>query len=61
MKTKQELMSMLLSRLAELEDGRIRYANPDMYIKLQTELALLYDILGEDVDEEYCERIESQI
>lgn len=61
MKTKQELMSMLLSRLAELEDGRIRHANPDMYVKLQTELALLYDILGEDVDEEYWERIEAQI
>lgn len=61
MKTKQELISMLLSRLAELEDGRIRHANPDMYIKLQTELSLLYDILGEDVDEEYWERIEVQI
>ena len=29
MKTKQELLQMLYSRLAELQDGRIRHANPE--------------------------------
>lgn len=58
MKTKQELLQMLYSRLAELQDGRIRHSNPDMYDKLRTELALLYDILGEEVPEEYWGQIE---
>ena len=58
MKTKQELLEMLYSRLAELQDGRIRQQNPEMYNKLRIELALLYDILGDDVSEEYWEQIE---
>lgn len=58
MKTKQELLQMLYSRLAEIQDGRIRKANPEMYDKLRTELALLYDILGDDIPEEYWEQIE---
>lgn len=61
MKTKQELLQMLYSRLAELQDGRIRQANPDMYDKLRTELALLYDILGDEVPEEYWGQIEEVI
>lgn len=61
MKTKQELLQMLYSRLAELQDGRIRHANPEMYDKLRIELALLYDILGEEVPEEYWEQIEEVI
>ena len=61
MKTKQELLQMLYSRLAELQDGRIRHANPEMYDKLRIELALLYDIIGEEVPEEYWEQIEELI
>ena len=61
MKTKQELLQMLYSRLAELQDGRIRHTNPEMYAKLRIELALLYDILGEEVPEEYWEQIEEVI
>ena len=61
MKTKQELLQMLYSRLAELQDGRIRHTNTEMYAKLRIELALLYDILGEEVPEEYWEQIEEVI
>ena len=61
MKTKQEILSMLYSRLAELQDGRIKTINPTMAKKLQAELNLLWDILGEDVPEEYWEQIEEEI
>ena len=61
MKTKQELLSMLYSRLAELQDGRIKTVNPTTTKKLRTELNLLWDILGEEVPEEYWEQIEEEI
>ena len=61
MKTKQELLSMLYSRLAELQDGRIKTVNPTTTKMLQTELNLLWDILGEYVPEEYWEQIEEEI
>ena len=61
MKTKQEILSMLYSRLAELQDGRIKTVNPTMAKMLQTELNLLWDILGDDVPEEYWEQIEEEI
>ena len=61
MKTKQEILSMLYNRLAELQDGRIKTVNPTMAKKLQTELNLLWDILGEEVPEEYWEQIEAEI
>ena len=61
MKTKQEILSMLYSRLAELQDGRIKTINPTMAKKLQVELNLLWDILGDDVPEEYWEQIEEEI
>ena len=61
MKTKQELLSMLYSRLAELQDGRIKTVNPTAAEKLRIELNLLWDILGEDVPEEYWEQIEEEI
>ena len=61
MKTKQELLQMLYSRLAELQDGRIKTVNPIIAKKLQTELNLLWDILIEDVPEEYWEQIEEEI
>ena len=61
MKTKQELLEMLFSRLSELQDGRIKTVNTTMTKKLQTELNLLWDILIEDVPEEYWEQIEEEI
>lgn len=61
MKTQQELLQMLYSRLAELQDGRIKTVNPTMTKRLQTELNLLWDILGDDVPEEYWEQIEEEI
>ena len=61
MKTKQELLLMLYSRLAELQDGRIKTVNPTTTKRLQTELNLLWDILGNDVPEEYWEQIEEEI
>ena len=61
MRTQQELLQMLYSRLAELQDGRIKTVNPTMTKRLQTELNLLWDILGEDVPEEYWEQIEAEI
>ena len=61
MKTKQELLQMLYSRLAELQGGRIKAVNPPVAEILQTELNLLWDILGEDVPEEYWEQIEEEI
>ena len=61
MRTKQELLQMLYSRLAELQDGRIKTVNPTMTKRLQTELNLLWDILIDDVPEEYWEQIEEVI
>ena len=61
MKTKQELLSMLYSKLAELQDGRIKVNNPTFAEQLKIELALLYDILGDDVPEELWEQIEKEL
>ena len=61
MKTKQELLQMLYSRLAELQDGKIKQSKSNLAEKLKIELALLYDILGEEVPEEYWEQIEEVI
>lgn len=60
MKTKQELLEMLYSRLAELQDGRIKEFNPALAEKISIELALLSDILGDDVPEEYWEQIDRE-
>lgn len=60
MKTKQELLSMLYSKLAELQDGRIKQTNPTVADQIRIELSLLYDILGDDVPEEYWEQIEKE-
>lgn len=61
MKTKDELLTMLYDRLAELEDGRIKENNPRHAKQLAVELGLLYDILDEDVPEADWERIEEEI
>ena len=61
MKSKQEILSALFSRLAELKDGEVKKTNPKLSEQLKIELALLYDILGESVPEEYWEQIEEEI
>lgn len=60
MKTKQELLKMLYITLAELQSGSLD-GKPELKVQQQTRLELLYDILGEDVPEEYWEQIEEQI
>lgn len=60
MKTKPELLKMLYSRLSELQDGGVKENNPTLAEKLKIELALLYDILGDDVPEEYWAQIETE-
>lgn len=64
MKTKQELLQMLFAKLAELQDlnkkgftTKTVWETANLTAKLQAEVALLYDILGEDVPEEYWEQI----
>ena len=52
---------MLFAKLAELQDGRIKTVNPPVAEILRTELNLLWEILGEDVPEEYWEQIEEEI
>ena len=61
MRTQQELLQMLYSRLAELQDGRIKTVNPTVAKRIRTELNLLWDILIDDVPEEYWEQIEEEI
>lgn len=68
MKTKQELLQMLFAKLAELQNlnkkgftTKTVWETANLTAKLQAEVALLYDILGEDVPEEYREQIEEVI
>ena len=61
MKTKQELLEMLFAKLAELQDGRIKTVNPTGAEILRTQLNLLWDILGDDVPEEYWDQIWEEI
>lgn len=61
MKTKQELLSMLYCKLAELQDGRIKVNNPTFAEQLKIELALLYDILGDEVPTEFWGQIDKEL
>ena len=61
MKTKQELLEMLFSRLAELQCIKDNPLRERLTLRLRTELSLLYNILGDDVPEEYQEEIEELI
>ena len=61
MKTKEELLQMLFAKLAELQNMIKIGVQPSLLMALQTEVALLYDILGEDIPEEYWEQIEEVI
>jgi len=60
MKTTEELLQMLYSRLTELTDGTIKITNPEYAKQEAIELGLLYDILGEEVKEDYWEMIEKE-
>ena len=60
MKSKEELLKMLYSRLTELEDGRIKNADKEYAMIMAAELGLLSDILGDEVAEEYWERIDNE-
>ena len=61
MKSEKELLQMLFSKLAELQDGRVKQTNPVLAERLRVELSLLYDILGDSVPEEYYIQIEKEI
>lgn len=61
MKTKKELLQMLFAKLAELQNMIKAGVQPSLLMILQAEVALLYDILGEDVPEEYWRQIEEVI
>ena len=59
---------MLFAKLAELQDINKHPLNNNTVVqttqlaqRLQIEVALLYDILGDDVPEEYWEQIEEEI
>lgn len=58
MKPKEEIRAMLFARICELKH---RVLKKELEKKLKTEASLLYDILGEEVPEEYWEEIEGLI
>lgn len=58
MKTKQEILHDMFAILAELQSGT---ANSELAKCLRVELGVYYDILGEDVPEEYWEQIEDAL
>ena len=61
MKSKESILVMLLARLTELRESNVKEDDPALAGKLRGELELLYEILGEDVLEEYWDEIESEI
>lgn len=56
MKTKDELKTMLFERIAEVKGGELTLAYED---QLRYEIALLADILGEDIDASLWDEIEA--
>ena len=58
MKTKEEIVKDTISIIEELEFGVI---NTELRNYLKIKLSTLYDILGEDLPEEYWERVEEAI
>lgn len=52
---------MLFVKLSELQNSNIKTINPELSKQLKIELSLLYDILGEEIDEEYWKQIEKEI
>lgn len=55
MKSKEEILKDLLATLNELQNG---VSGEILKTYLETKLSILYDILGEDVPEEYWDQIE---
>ena len=55
MKSKEEILKDLLATLTELQNG---VHGEILKSYLETKLSILYDILGEDVPEEYWDQIE---
>ena len=60
MKTKDEILTMLFATLAELQSGSVK-EDSGLWEYLTTKLEVYYDILGEDVPQEYWEQIEEFI
>lgn len=60
MKTKEQLLRMLFEILAELQSGTTK-SNKCLDASLRTKLELLYEILEDEVPEEYWEQIENEI
>lgn len=58
MKKKDEILSMLFAKVAELESGQ---ANEKAERMLEIQIGILYDILGDEVPEEWAEKIEEMI
>lgn len=58
MKSKEEILKDLFVTLAELQNGT---ANENLEKYLKVKLEVLYDVLGEDVPEEYWDQIEELI
>ena len=60
MKSKEELLSMMYCTLAELQSG-CTDSNPGLNIYLRHRLEFLYEILGDEVPEEYWGQIEDAL
>jgi len=58
MKTKQEIKKDLFATLAELQS---KTAAGELENYLRIKLQILYDILEEEIDEEYWEQIEKEL
>ena len=52
---------MLFVKLSELQNSNIKTIDPEFAKQLKIELSLLYDILGEEIEEEYWKQIEKEI
>ena len=62
MKTKQELLKELYSTLWECQQEKdFDVFHNLLHVRLSEKLEVLYNILGEEVDEEYWEEIEKYI
>ena len=60
MKTQEWMYKKLFATLAELQSGTTE-TNPGLDKHLRHDLELLYDILDDEVPEEYWEQIEKEI
>lgn len=60
MKSKEEILSMFYATLTELQSGTVEEKSM-LYKYLTEKLGILYDILGDDIPEEYWKQIENFI